>query len=183
MRLKRHPQDILICRLYTASQKSICDHFLRLDIQSRRARFCGTVSDDGISKYTQNIFRFDAIVCGAFVDGRLRGIVELRGAFHSWSSSTEAAFSVEPDWQNIGIGDALFERMFAIAQNRGVRKIQMLCLRENSRMRHLATKHHALLHNDQDGTEAVLQPCWPTPASVLEELVGGTRGYTHRLFK
>ena len=183
MRLNRHPQDILVGRLYAANQDKIRDHFLRLDFGSRRARFCGAVSDDGILEYAQNIFRGDSIVCGASVDGQLRGIVELCGVFHSWHSTTEAAFSVEPDWQNIGIGYALFERMFATAQNRGVRTIQMMCLKENSRMRHLATKHHALLRDDQDAIEAVLHPHWPTPASLVEEIVGETRGYAHRLFE
>ncbi len=183
MRLNRHPQDILVGRLYAANQDKIRDHFLRLDFGSRRARFCGAVSDDGILEYAQNIFRGDSIVCGASVDGQLRGIVELCGVFHSWHSTTEAAFSVEPDWQNIGIGDALFERMFAMAQNRGVRTIQMMCLKENSRMRHLATKHHALLRNDQDATEAVLHPYWLTPASMVEEIVGEARSYAHRPFE
>jgi GNAT superfamily N-acetyltransferase len=183
MRLNSHPQDVLVSRLYEANQDSIRDHFLRLDIRSRRGRFCGAVSDGGILKYAQNIFRNDSIVCGASVDGQLRGIVELRGVFHSWPSTAEAAFSVELDWQNIGIGDALFERMFAMAQNRGVRTIQMMCLKENSRMRHLATKHHALLRNDQDAVEAVLHPYWPTLASVVEEIVGETRSYAHRLFE
>ena len=150
---------------------------------SRRARFCGAVNDDGILEYAHNIFRGDSIICGASVDGQLRGIVELRGVFHSWRSTTEAAFSVEPDWQNIGIGAALFGRMFAMAQNRGVRTIQMICLKENSHMKHLVTKNHAMLRNDPDATEAVLHPHWPTPASVLEEFVGEARGFAYRLFE
>ncbi|MFT5867813.1 MAG: GNAT superfamily N-acetyltransferase [Gammaproteobacteria bacterium] len=156
MRLNTHPQDVLVRRLYTANQDNVRDHFLRLDIQSRRARFCGAVSDNRILEYAQNIIRCDSIVCGASFDGQLRGIVELRGVFHSWPTTTEAAFSVESDWQNMGIGDALFERMFTMAKNRGVRTIQMICLKRNSRMRHLATKHHAMLRNDEDTIEAVL---------------------------
>lgn len=183
MRLKRHPQVIRVMRLYAAHQEIICDHFLRLDIRSRRARFCGTLSDEGVLEYAKSIFHYDSIVCGAFIQGQLRGIVELSGVFHSWPSTAEAAISVESDWQNIGIGDALFERMFAMAQNRGVRTIHMICMKENSRMRHLATKHLALLRNDQDSTDAVLHPYWPTPASVMKEVVGETRGYTHELFE
>lgn len=183
MRLKSHLQRIQICRLSKASQKSICDHFQRLDLSSRRARFCGATSDGEVLKYAQNIFRDNAIVCGAFVEGQLRGVVELRGLFQSWPSTTEAAFSVEPYWQNIGIGDALFERMFAMAQNRGVRTIQMICLKENSRMRHLAAKYDARLHYDHDATEAILHPFWPTPASLMEEIVGETRSHAHRLFE
>ncbi|MCK0104444.1 GNAT family N-acetyltransferase [Pseudohalocynthiibacter sp. F2068] len=176
MRLKRNPQDILISRLYAANQDNICDHFLRLDVRSRRARFCGAVNDNGILDYARNIFRGDSIVCGAFVDGRLRGVVELHGVFQFWASKAEAAISVEPDSQNIGIGDALFERIIAMAQNRGVRNIQMMCLKENSRMRHLATKHHALLRSNHDAVDAVLHPYWPTLASVMKEVVGETRG-------
>lgn len=183
MRLNGYPHRILVCRLYEASQKNIYDHFHRLDITSRRARFCGAISEDGVLKYAQNIFRKDGLVCGAFVNGQLRGVVELRGLFQSWPSTTEAAFSVEPDWQNIGIGDALFERMFAMAQNRGVRTIQMMCLKENSRMRHLATKHNALLRSEHDVSEAILHPYWPTPASVLKEIVGETKGHAHRVFE
>ncbi len=183
MRLNKHPQDILVSRLHAANQDNICDHFLRLDIRSRRARFCGAVSDGGILKYAQNIFRNDSIVCGASVDGQLRGIVELRGVFRSWPSTAEAAFSVEPVWQNIGIGDALFERMFAMAQNRGVRTIQMMCLKENSRMRHLMAKHDALLHNDHDAIEAVLRPHGPTLKSVMEEIVGEARSYGYGLIE
>lgn len=182
MCLKSNPQRIQVCRLSTASQKSICDHFQRLDFTSRRARFCGAISDDAVLIYAQNIFRHNAIVCGAFVEGQLRGVVELRGLFRSLPSKAEAAFSVEPDWQNIGIGDALFECMFAMARNRGVRTIQMICLKENSRMRHQAAKHNARLHFDQDATEAVLHPFLPTPTSMMEEFVGETKRYAHRLF-
>lgn len=48
MRLNRHSQDILVSRLYAANQDKTRDHFLRLDIRSRRARFCGAINDDGI---------------------------------------------------------------------------------------------------------------------------------------
>ena len=77
----------------------------------------------------------------------------------------------------------MFERMFAMARNRGVRTIQMICLRDNGRMRHLAAKHNAVLQYDQDAIEAVLYPHWPTPASVIEEFAGEARGYTQRLFE
>lgn len=179
---RRQPHDLVVRRLHVGDQVSICDHFLRLDIQSRRARFCGAISDGGVLNYAQNIFRHDSITCGAYVGGQLRGLVEMRGLFHSWPSTTEAAFSVEYEWQNIGIGDALFERMFAMAQNRGVRTIQMLCLKENSRMQHLAAKHEAQLLLDQDSVEAVLHPSWPTPASMAEEINGETKGYLQLLF-
>jgi GNAT superfamily N-acetyltransferase len=173
---------LLVRRLNTSDQQDICKHLLRLDAGTRRARFCCAINDAGVAKYASNIFCDDSIVCGALSDGHLRGLVELRGSFHRWPRTTEAAFSVETDWQNIGLGDALFDHMFALAQNRGIRTIQMICLKENNRMRHLATKHKASLHFDQDGVEAVLHPFWPTPASVAKEISGETIGYAHKLF-
>ncbi|MDF3422570.1 MULTISPECIES: GNAT family N-acetyltransferase [unclassified Sulfitobacter] len=169
-------------RLHASDQKEICEHFIRLDAGTRRSRFCGSINDAEIAKYAAKIFDNDSIICGAFFDGILRGIVELRGSFHSWPRVTEAAFSVEKDWQNIGIGDALFDQIFARAQNRGIRTIQMLCLRENSRMRHLAAKHNATLQFDEDGVQAVLHPHWPTPVSVATEFRGEAIGFLHLMF-
>lgn len=180
---KRHTEDIVVRRLHAADQEKICDHFRRLDVESRRARFLGVIGDDGVLTYARNIFRYDSILCGAFVDGILRGIVELRGILHFWSPTTEAAFSVESDWQNIGIGDALFERMLSMAQNRGVRAIQLICLKENSRMKHLAAKRDALLLLDRDAVEAVLHPFWPTPASLATEIIGETQSYALEILR
>lgn len=177
---KRLPKDLFVRRLHGSDQEEIFNHFLRLDVQTRRARFCGAINDNGVLKYAQNILQHDSIACGAFVGGQLRGLVELSGPFHSGSSNTEAAFSVETAWQNIGIGDALFERMFAMAQNRGIRTIHMLCLKENGKMRHLAEKHSARLVFDADVVAAVLHPSWPTPASIAKEFIAETREISHQ---
>lgn len=174
---KRHTGEILIRRLHAADQEKIYGHFRRLDVDSRRARFLGFISDDRVSAYACNIFRKGGILCGAFVDGVLRGIFELRGAVLFWPSTTEVAFSVESDWQNIGIGDALFERMLAMARNRGVKAIHFICLCENSRMKHLAAKHDAQLALDQDVAQAVLFPSWPTLASLAIEIIGEAQCY------
>lgn len=160
----RHHQDFAIRRLYPADQNEICDHFRRLGAEARRARFCGTVSAESLTDYVQSIPHYDSLLYGAFAKGRLRGVVELRGDDQTGSTKTEAAFSVEPDWQNIGIGDALFERIIAIARTRGINSIELMCLRENSRMRHLAEKHNARLCIDQGVAKAVLHPKWQTPS-------------------
>lgn len=183
MQHKTYPVDMGVRRLLAIDQKEICDHFQRLSIHDRQARFCGTVSNDAVSKYARNIFRHDSIVCGAFINGRLRGVAELHGFLLSWPPEAEIAISVESEWQNIGIGNAIFERVLAMAQNRGVRTIHMTCLKENSRMRHLATKHNALLSIDQDATEAVLHPYWPTMTSMTKEIIGETCGFAQTVFE
>jgi len=40
-----------------------------------------------------------------------------------------------------------------------------------------------MLRSDQDAIEAVLHPYWPTITSVMEEIVGKTGSYAHRLSK
>ncbi len=108
--------------------------------------------------------------------------MELRGLFHSWLSKPEAAFSVEAEWRGLGIGDALFQQMYAMAQNRGVRTIQMMCLKENRHMRHLAAKHNAQFVAGTDIVEAILHPNWPTPALIAIEIFAQTKAHSHLLF-
>lgn len=181
MTYKRTTPRAVLRRLFPSDQADIRAHFTRLDAPTRRARFFGAVSDGGVAKYAEAIFRRDVILSGAFVDGHLRGLVELGGVEHGWGSTTEAAFSVEPDWQNRGIGDALFDCILTMARNRGVKTIRMLCLRENIRMQHLAAKHRARLEYQCDTVEAVLHPRWPTPVSMAKEWIGNSGGYAHAI--
>lgn len=182
MSQQKQSPDIEIHRLHSVDQRDICDHFLRLDQHSRRARFCGATTDRLIKDYAYKSFDRPSIVCGAYIGGHLRGLVELRAVRKKLSETAEAALSVEHDWQNLGIGDALFQHMLIIAQNRGIGSIQMVCLRNNNRMQHLAIKHRAMLDYDQNMIAAVLRPDWPTLASVVKEVTGETRDYAQLLF-
>ncbi|MCZ4352207.1 GNAT family N-acetyltransferase [Roseovarius aestuarii] len=176
-----HPYGA-VRRLHAHDLPEIRDHFLRLDAQSRHERFCGSISDAGVVTYAKNIFHHDSIVCGASIDGQLRGLAELRGVTHTRHGITEAAFSVEKMWQNMGIGDALFERVLTIAQNRGVRTLQMICLKENNRMKRLAARHNAELRYGLDEVEAILHPKWPTPLSMAQEFFGEHRRVLPTIF-
>lgn len=178
---KRIGRDLVIRRLFEVDQEDIRNHFRRLDTNSRRARFCGSVGDAGLTSYVRTLFRFDNILIGAFVEGQLRGLAELRGVLNIWPSKAEVAFSVDPAWQDNGIGDALFERVITMARNRCVRSIRLMCLKENIRMRRLATKHGAQLCVDQDVMHAFLHPGSPTPATVASEIIGETRWFARML--
>ena len=46
-------------------------------------------------------------------------------------------------------------------------------------MQHPAAKHDAVLEFHSDQVEATLDPPWPTPHSITEELAGETRGFVH----
>lgn len=172
---------IAIRRLWQFDQLAIRRHFQRLDKTTRRMRFGGAVSDAFIEKYVANIFQIGSVVYGAFMDGRLCGIAELRGLLDDWPMTAEAAFSVEREWQDQGIGQALLARIVAAAQNRGLKRLHMICLMHNGRMKHIAAKHGALLEFHLDEVTAKLDPPWPTPSSLVEEISGETSGLMHSL--
>lgn len=176
------PAQLDIRRLWKADQQILVDHFQRLDPPTRRQRFGAAVSDGHVKDYAEHILSIESLVYGAFLAGELRGVAELRGFLGSWPPKAEAALSVEPAWQAEGVGDALFNRLVAAAQNRGIKTIHMLCLRENERMQNLAKKHDAILEFDTGDVEAKLDPPWPTPMSLVEEMVGDTRSYLRAVF-
>lgn len=154
------PQKVIVRRLHASDQANVCDHFLSLDAESRRARFCAAVSEDWVLRYAKKSLSGD-VTCGAFIDGQLRGLVEIRDIQQADPSFAEAALSVDPAWQNLGIGDALFQRMLAVAGHSGVGTIQMFFLKDNSRMRHLALRYDATLAQSQDDVAAILHPDQP----------------------
>lgn len=172
-----------IRRLWKTDKSQILRHFRRLDPATRRLRFGVSVSRQFLQGYVEDILSIDSIVYGAFVDGSLRGVGELRVLLGRWPPRAEVALSVEAAFQEEGIGDALFARLVASAQNRGVRTLYMMCLRENIRMQHLARKHEAYLKYEIGEVEATLDPPWPTPLSVVEEMVGGTSSYLRAVFR
>jgi GNAT superfamily N-acetyltransferase len=155
----------------------LVDFFDKADLQTRRHRFCTEVSDDYVARYAEGLMSSSTVAYGAFADQTLRGISELRILPDSWPRIAEIALLVEPAWQERGIGDALFDLVLTTAQNRGIKSIYMLCLRENKRMQHLAKKHDAVLQFDIGEVEAALTPPWPTPMSLFYEMFTETRGY------
>lgn len=172
-----------IRRLWPADKAALLAHFARLDPEMRRLRFGASVTEDYVTDYADSILSLDSVVHGAFVDGELHGVGELRMLLNSWPVRAEIALSVDPDWQHEGIGDALFVRMLAAAQNRGVRSLYMMCLPENERMQRLARRHEATLTFDIGEVEATLDPPWPTALSLAEEMMGETRTYLHAVLR
>lgn len=144
-------------------------HLLRLDPDNRRLRFGSYVSDGFIREYTGRLSGMDTVVFGAFIDGTLRAIGELHGLRRSWPARAEAALSVEPDWQNRGIGSKLFARLVTVAQNRGIRSLHVLFLHENRRMRRITRKHDAKLEFFGEDIEATLDPPLATALSLARE--------------
>ena len=117
------------------------EHLLRLDPDSRLSRFASHVSDAIIEQYCAAINWETKKIIGYFVDGIMRGAVEIIYESISSPSSAELAFSVEKPFQNARIGSRLMARSMISLRNQGVTRIHVVCLPSNLRMRNIATHY------------------------------------------
>jgi GNAT superfamily N-acetyltransferase len=164
-----------IRKLWPTEANAYRDHLLRLGPDSRHRRFSGAVSDEVIQRHARTICDVGVVVHGFFMDGILRGAAELRLA-GLLSREAEAAFSIEAAWQSLGIGTVLLERTLLAARNRGIRRLQMLCLADNSRMQQLARRFAAELTFDFGSVVGEVGPARSTPLSPLREWVDDAYG-------
>ena len=166
-----------IRRLHSADFPAFRRHFKRLDMETRRARFGAPVNDDFIDSYVSSAHRPGNIVFGAFADGEIRASAELRGLDHVAESAAEAAFTIERCAQEIGLGSLLMDRIITAAQNRQIRQIHMMCLRDNDRMKRLARKFGARLQIASDNVTGNITPSSPSVVSVFDEVWHDAAGY------
>ncbi|KQT82246.1 GNAT family N-acetyltransferase [Aurantimonas sp. Leaf443] len=144
-------------------------HFKRLDPTTRRLRFGNAVNDAFLARYAALALGEDAVVKGVFVDGVLRGVGELR-FLDPRRMQGEAAFSLEADFQGRGHGSRLFEGVLLAARNRGVHKLFLTCLRENTRMQKIAARHGADLSFVAGDVNAELRRPYADAASLAAEM-------------
>jgi hypothetical protein len=108
-------------------------------------------------------------VAGCWIDGTLRGVAELRRYGGRRSPIAEAALSIEPAYQNHGLGPLLARRIIVVVQNRGIATLHILFSADNPRMRQIALTHRARLTFAGDQIEAELAPAPADAGSFAEE--------------
>jgi GNAT superfamily N-acetyltransferase len=167
-----------IRKLWSGDGAAYRAHLLRLDSESRRSRFGGVVSDEFIENYVSLTRGLDTLLHGFFVEGTLRGVAELRPLGPSFPDEAEAAISIEKLWQSLGVGTALLDRTLLAARNRGIKILHMACLAENRRMQQLARKFDAELTFDFGSVVGEVAAPYPTPLSLMRELVADSAGFT-----
>jgi GNAT superfamily N-acetyltransferase len=176
------PHGGAIRKLWIGEADSYRDHLLRLDPDSRRNRFAGTVPDEFVRDYADLSFSIDAVIHGFFVDGALRGAAELRPIGAPITHEAEAAFSIEKPWQSHGVGSALLERTLLAARNRGLKFLHMACLADNKRMQQLARKYEAELSFDFSSVIGEVATPRATPLSVIREMLADSHGFATAMF-
>ena len=173
------PALIEIRRLWQSDNDEYCQHLLRLDLSSRRFRFVGGMSDDAVQNYAEKCFGVGDVIFGAFVDGSLIGVAELRSTKPIWAKRgpsnqhihAEVAFSVELKYQHHGIGEKLFSRILQAASNHGVETIDLMLLSDNTGMRNLAKKFKTRLNYEDGILIGHINTLNPTLYSLFRESV------------
>lgn len=176
------PHGAVIRKLWIGEADIYRDHLLRLDAESRRNRFAGSVSDEFVRDYAELSFGIDALIHGFFVDGKLRGAAELRTIGAPLMREAEAAFSIEKPWQSHGVGSLLLERTLLAARNRGIKFLHMACLADNRRMQQLARKYDAELRFDFSNVVGEVATARPTPLTVMREILADGHGFATAMF-
>ena len=170
-----------IRRLWSADLPLFRDHLLRLDQESRHARFGMAVSDQFLQDYAEHCFAMNGITFGYFVDGVIRGAGEFRPLFEMYELSAqrtaEAAFSVEKDWRRKGVGTELLARIIHTARNRQAKELFMSCLASNRAMQNLALHFKAEIAFEPDQTTGKLIGRPPTPFSLMQEALEDSASY------
>jgi RimJ/RimL family protein N-acetyltransferase len=153
------------------------DHLLRMDGASRRMRFGMAVDDDFIRRYAAQTSQYQSVIYGFFVGREMHAAAELRMIGTSWHGEAEAAFSVERQYQDSGVGTELLGRIIVASRNRGVERLYMNCLSENHRMQSVAKKYEAELFFDHGEVVGKLAPAYPTPMSLWSEVLDNSSGF------
>ncbi len=170
-------------RLWLSDRQAVLDYFCRLDPDTRANRFMGQVSEAGIRLYAEQAMTARGVMFGAFIDGTLRGLGELRPAGPGSSSyfvgpEAEAAFAVERPFRRIGLGAALFRRITQAARNRGVSDLHVRCFSRNGPMIRLAAGQGASLHRDGLEADGALHLDRATPLSLWYESIAEAFDFT-----
>jgi GNAT superfamily N-acetyltransferase len=156
-------------------------HLLRLDEEDRRLRFGHFVSPQVILAYVDAIDWQRTWIIGAFEDGVLRGVAELRdtGApghttpdLKKGGRCGELSVSVEPGFRRQGVGTRLLQETLLIARNRAFDTLYLLCLPENRQMQRLAARFAGQLSFQDGDVEVRLKSPQPDPLSFFAELLG-----------
>ncbi|MCH9808197.1 MAG: GNAT family N-acetyltransferase [Alphaproteobacteria bacterium] len=167
----------LIRKLWPTEINKFRDHLLRLDNTSRRMRFAHAVSDKFVSDYAERMNEQGSIVYAFIEDGEVRAVAELKKLGDTWGQEAEAAFSVETDYQDRGVGSELMSRVIRAARNRGVLHLYMSCLSQNQKMQRIAKKHEADLHFEYGEVIGDIVPLDSNYFSIMSEVVEDRVGY------
>jgi GNAT superfamily N-acetyltransferase len=137
----RSPCDIKT--LHSDNLAEIQRFFASLDRRSRWSRFGHAANDSSLLTHAQNALGAGACSFGAYVDGQLRGFVDLYCC--APQKFFEAGVVVHQDWRRRGLGWALLHAAIQWVNQTSASSLRLIFPRSNWPMRQLASKANARL--------------------------------------
>ena len=166
-----------IRKLWPTEADQFRHHLLRLDKENRRLRFAHFVSDSFIEDYASRMAEFGSVVYAYVVDGRVRARRRAAPARRWLGRGGGGRLLGREAYQDQGIGTELMGRVVRAARNRGVRRLYMSCLAENSKMQAIARKHEADLRFEYGEVIGEILPETPNYFSILQEAAEDRVGF------
>lgn len=169
-----------IRKLLPSEDGLLLAHLLRLAPDDRHARFCGHLRDDSVIAFVHGLSWAQSLVLAAVEGGQVRAAALLAG-LDSAAGPAELALSVERPWQGRGLGLALARHTLALARNRGIADLRVLCLPDNIRMQRIVRRLSGELafgHSEVDGQ---LRLAWPSALTWWQEAALESGAWLDRL--
>ena len=154
----------------------ILAHFLRLDGDGKYNRFCVAANENFISRYVEQLDINNNGVYGLFDDEmNMVGLGECI-LYKNSDSEAEVAFSIELIHQGKKLGSRLMKKLIQYANSRGIKKVQMYCLRTNNKSLHLAKKYGLNLIHEYGDVKTVIKmpntPAWVDNGfEIIDEII------------
>lgn len=170
------PAEGSIRRLWPVERRLFTEHLLRLDTEDRHLRFQGYTSDEAIDAYVESLDWFSGVVIAFFVDGEVRAAAHLSWTRGLLVRTGEIGLSVEAAFRRRGVGTALLRRAMMVARNRFVSDVELLCMPENTAMRHVAANLGLKWKVASGQAESAAHLRWPDQLSLFDEMMAETEG-------
>lgn len=128
-------------RLNAKYADDLLTHLIRLDKQSVYDRFCVAANHEFLERYVNQMDFKTSGIYGVFdQELNLIGVGECV-VYKDHPEEAEVAFSIELEHQGKGLGNRLMKKLIQFAKANSINKLNMYCLRTNSKSLHLAKKY------------------------------------------
>jgi RimJ/RimL family protein N-acetyltransferase len=149
---------------------AIAHHIIALPESDRYLRFGYQLSDEKIGNYVLNSFidkdKYQGFWYGVFDGETLIATLHIAIA----DDVAEFAFTVDTNYRGQKLGQLLFARGYQLVTEFQITRIYMVCLSQNSAMRHIAKKFGMSVMTHGTDTEASVNIQYPVPLSRLNEV-------------
>lgn len=154
-------------RLSPKYAPALLEHLMRLDKQSVYDRFCVAANHEFLQRYVDQMDFAKSGIYGVFdQELTLIGVGECV-VYKNNEEEAEVAFSIEVEHQGKGLGNRLMKKLIQFAKANSINKLNMYCLRTNSKSLHLAKKYGLNLTHERGEVSTTIG--LPVTPSIIQQ--------------